>query len=144
MQKLFSEFTPSTASDWKNQLIKIGEAAFTLDPLSSTGVEKAMRFSLQVAIAVNTYLKDTNSSHPKDFYEEKLIESAVSHAHWTADYYRQAWASHRNLDFWDKRTNFKLDISKCETDTTKLIGEFYYYGINYDLTQVDTIIYKCN
>ena len=37
-----------------------------------------------------------------------------------------------------------FDISKCETDTTKLIGEFYYYGINYDLTQVDTIIYKCN
>jgi len=37
-----------------------------------------------------------------------------------------------------------FDISKCETDTTKLIGEFYYYGINYNLLQIDTLIYKCN
>ena len=129
---------------WKNQLIKIGEAAFTLDPLSSTGVEKAMRFSLQVAIAVNTYLKDTNSSHPKDFYEEKLIESAVSHAHWTADYYRQAWASHRNLDFWDKRTNFKLDISKCEsTFTHKLQNEFNKEKITIENKQSEPIRIDC-
>ena len=37
-----------------------------------------------------------------------------------------------------------FDISKCETDTTNLIGEFYYYGINYNLLQIDTLIYKCN
>lgn len=110
---------------WNKQFIKIGEAAFTLDPLSSTGVEKAMRFSLQVAIAINTYLKDPDSQHPKDFYEEKLIESVVNHAHWTADYYRNAWACSEKSEFWMKRAGFQLDISKNKTDfTLKLEKEF--------------------
>ncbi|MEP7095428.1 MAG: tryptophan 7-halogenase [Flavobacterium sp.] len=110
---------------WNNQFVKIGEAAFTLDPLSSTGVEKAMRFSLQVAIAINTYLKDPDSQHPKDFYEEKLIESVVNHAHWTAGYYRNAWACCEKAEFWTKRTGFQLDISKNKTDfTLKLEKEF--------------------
>lgn len=110
---------------WDNQFIKIGEAAFTLDPLSSTGVEKAMRFSLQVAIAINTYLKDPDSEHPKNFYEEKLIESVVNHAHWTADYYQNAWACHDKTEFWIKRINFRLDISNHKTAfTNKLEKEF--------------------
>jgi flavin-dependent dehydrogenase len=110
---------------WNKQFVKIGEAAFTLDPLSSTGVEKAMRFSLQVAIAINTYLKHPDSSHPKDFYEEKLIESVVNHAHWTADYYKQAWACSEKSEFWMKRAFFQLDISKNKTDfTSKLEKEF--------------------
>ncbi|WP_166923210.1 flavin-dependent monooxygenase QhpG [Flavobacterium poyangense] len=110
---------------WNKQFVKIGEAAFTLDPLSSTGVEKAMRFSLHVAIAINTYLKDPDSPNPKDFYEEKLIESVVNHAHWTADYYRNAWACNEKTEFWSKRADFQLDISKSETDfTLKLEKEF--------------------
>lgn len=110
---------------WNKQFIKIGEAAFTLDPLSSTGVEKAMRFSLQVAIAINTYLKDLDSQHPKNFYEEKLIESVVNHAHWTADYYRNAWAYSEKSEFWMKRAGFQLEISKNKTDfTLKLEKEF--------------------
>lgn len=132
---------------WNNGFIKIGEAAFTLDPLSSTGVEKAMRFSLQVAIAINTYLKDPDSPHPKDFYEEKLIESVVSHAHWTADYYRNAWTSHEKTEFWTKRTNFQLDVSKNETDfTLKLEKEFNTNGILFEKKQepipVDFILYR--
>lgn len=110
---------------WNNQFIKIGEAAFTLDPLSSTGVEKAMRFSLQVAIAVNTYLKDQNSGDPKNFYEEKLIESVVNHAHWTADYYQNSWACNDKTEFWVKRINFQLDIWNHKTAfTAKLEKEF--------------------
>lgn len=125
---------------WSNQFIKIGEAAFTLDPLSSTGVEKAMRFSLQVAIAVNTYLKDTNSLHPKDFYEEKLIESVVNHAHWTAEYYQQAWPSSIETEFWKKRANFRLDISKNKSDFTfKLANEFNKERHIYENKQIEPI-----
>ena len=110
---------------WNNQWIKLGEAAFTLDPLSSTGVEKAMRFSLQVAIAVNSYLKDMNSIHSKDFYEEKLIESSVSHAQWTKEYYQDAWANSEPTEFWKKRADFKLDVTKYKTEfTSKLKDEF--------------------
>lgn len=112
-------------SPWNNQFIKIGEAAFTLDPLSSTGVEKAMRFSLQAAIAINTYLKNPNSEHPKDFFEEKMIESVVNHSNWTADYYHNAWSCNEESEFWAKRAGFQLDISKNKTDfTIKLEKEF--------------------
>ncbi|PKB18456.1 NAD(P)/FAD-dependent oxidoreductase [Flavobacterium sp. 5] len=125
---------------WNNQFIKIGEAAFTLDPLSSTGVEKAMRFSLQVAIAINTYLKDPDSQHPKEFYEEKLIESVVNHAHWTADYYSQAWACSEESEFWMKRANFQLDISKNKTDfTLKLEKEFNKERTVFEKKQVEPI-----
>lgn len=133
---------------WNKQVVKIGEAAFTLDPLSSTGVEKAMRFSLQVAIAINTYLKDPDSQHPKDFYEEKLIESVVNHAHWTADYYRNAWACCEKSEFWKKRASFQLDISKNKTDfTLKLEKEFNNDKPIFEKKQVepipvDYILYK--
>jgi stress response protein SCP2 len=52
--------------------------------------------------------------------------------------------SSNELENVDNQRLAVFDISKCETDTSKLIGEFYYYGINYDLSQIDTIIYKCN
>ena len=138
--KLFSPFVSKIGSNsiatclvttfvsqtpWNEQFVKIGEAAFTLDPLSSTGVEKAMRFSLQVAIAVNTYLKDPHSPHPKNFYEEKMLESVLNHTHWTADYYRKAWAYGKKTEFWIKRASFQLDISKNKTGFTfKLEKEF--------------------
>ncbi|OXA91700.1 hypothetical protein [Flavobacterium hibernum] len=35
-------------------------------------------------------------------------------------------------------------ISKCKNDTTKLVGKFHYYGINQNLSEIDTLIYKCN
>lgn len=52
-----------------NGLIQLGENAFTLDPLSSTGVEKAMRFSLQAAICVHTALATQNYQLAQSFYE---------------------------------------------------------------------------
>lgn len=95
---------------WNEQFIKLGEAAFTLDPLSSNGVEKAMRFSLQASIAVNTFLKNPGSSFAKDFYEEKLIESASNHAHWTASFYQTAWPYREDAPFWRNRSEIHLAI----------------------------------
>ncbi|MNU83292.1 putative FAD-dependent oxidoreductase LodB [compost metagenome] len=95
---------------WNEQFIKLGEAAFTLDPLSSNGVEKAMRFSLQAAIAVNTFLKNPESSNAKDFYEEKLIESASNHSHWTASFYQTAWPYQENAPFWKNKSEVHLSI----------------------------------
>lgn len=37
-------------------------------------------------------------------------------------------------------------ISKCERDSTKLVGELYYDGLNgsdYGQKEIDTLIYKC-
>jgi hypothetical protein len=38
-------------------------------------------------------------------------------------------------------------LSKCENDTTKLVGKYHFYGLKglYDgVDQTDTLLYKCN
>ncbi|SDE84873.1 Dehydrogenase (flavoprotein) [Dyadobacter soli] len=94
---------------WEQYFIKIGEAAFTLDPLSSTGVEVAMRFSLQTAIAVHTMLIDGDEAVAKAFYENKLAEAVTSHQRWTSEYYAQSGKASANFPFWEKRRSFHAD-----------------------------------
>ncbi|NSL90907.1 FAD-binding protein [Chitinophaga sp. Mgbs1] len=88
---------------WHHRWLRLGETAFAIDPLSSTGVEKAMRFSLQAVIAVNTVLTTGEEQLAKDFFEGQLISSVVSHTRWTIQYYAQAWpgATH---SFWQNRS----------------------------------------
>ncbi|HEY1166615.1 MAG TPA: tryptophan 7-halogenase [Chitinophaga sp.] len=94
-------FTYAHAHPWNNGYIRLGEAAFSLDPLSSTGVEKAMRFSLQAVVAVNTILESGDEQMGRSFYEDSMIASVISHMQWTAAYYAKAWpAAH---PFWKER-----------------------------------------
>lgn len=93
------------ADSWQDGRIKIGDAAFALDPISSSGVEKAMRFSLQAVVALHTVLSDgtpASAALSRDFYEHRLIETCARHAHWTAASYRQAWCGER--PFWRQRS----------------------------------------
>jgi len=86
---------------WDRRYIRLGEAAFSLDPLSSSGVEKAMRFSLQAVIAVNTILRCGDEQLAQRFYEKRLIDAVVTHAHWTADYCASAYTN--DHPFWKER-----------------------------------------
>lgn len=108
---------------WVEQFIKIGEAAFTLDPLSSTGVEAAMRFSLQTAIAVHTMLSDGNPVVARAFYESKLADAVASHCRWTSDYYAQSGKLETPSSFWEKRRNFRLDEITASNDFTALVKQ---------------------
>lgn len=88
---------------WLPGHIKLGDAAFAIDPLSSSGVEKAMRFSLQAVVAVNTMLRDPGATvMARDFYMERLLDCVARHCVWTRRHYSQAWpgASHA---FWHER-----------------------------------------
>lgn len=102
--------TPYLSPDsWQDGRLKLGDAAFALDPVSSSGVEKAMRFSLQAAVALHTLLgDDRNGSHAlaRRFFVERLAEACARHAHWTEAYYGQAWCADR--PFWQAR-------ARCET-----------------------------
>lgn len=95
------------AAPWKNAYIRLGESAFTLDPLSSTGVEKAMRFSLQAAIGVHTALATTEVKLARTFYEEKLLFTVATHTAWTRNYYQEAWCSENDTFWQDRSTPFK-------------------------------------
>lgn len=96
-------FTYSHTAPWEDHYVRLGEAAFSLDPLSSTGVEKAMRFSLQAVIAVNTILQGGNEDMAQTFYENRMIASISSHTHWTSSYYAQAWPGQEHA-FWKDRS----------------------------------------
>lgn len=97
--------TPYVAHDsWQDGCLKLGDAAFALDPISSSGVEKAMRFSLQAAIAIHTFCQaesEAQQSLAREFYQQRLIETAARHHFWTASYYQQAWCS--DSPFWQSR-----------------------------------------
>lgn len=97
--------TPYLAPDsWQDGRLKLGDAAFALDPISSSGVEKAMRFSLQAAVALNTMLGDDGATHhelARRFFESRLVEACARHAHWTEAYYAQVWCADQS--FWQIR-----------------------------------------
>ncbi|GAB2874709.1 hypothetical protein GCM10027093_07710 [Paraburkholderia jirisanensis] len=89
---------------WDDGRIKLGDTAFALDPISSSGVEKAMRFSLQAALALNTWSRAANTAEQelaRGFYETRLVESAARHFAWTARYYGETWCA--GSPFWQQR-----------------------------------------
>jgi len=68
-------------------MIHVGEAAFSIDPLSSQGVQKAMVSAMQGAIVVHTVLTapentDTAIAFYKQHQKESVIEHATIAAHW--------------------------------------------------------------
>ncbi|HSR50035.1 MAG TPA: FAD-dependent monooxygenase [Acidobacteriota bacterium] len=83
--------------------IKLGEAALSIDPLSSQGVQAAIRSGLQGAATVHTIL-----SRPRDarwarrFYRDRCREAVEFHQQLTARYARLCL--HRwNTSFWRER-----------------------------------------
>ncbi|SKA36081.1 Dehydrogenase (flavoprotein) [Chitinophaga eiseniae] len=87
---------------WYNNRIQLGEAAFAIDPLSSTGVEKAMRMSLQAVIAIHTIFQKNTPAIAQEFFENRLADSVAHHMQWTSRYYAEAWPAGVH-PFWKTR-----------------------------------------
>ncbi|MFT5162197.1 MAG: hypothetical protein ACI9FJ_000765 [Alteromonadaceae bacterium] len=89
--------------------IRVGEAALALDPLSSSGVQKAIHTALSGAIAVHTLLKNPlNREAAKTFYRDSLDQSALQHKQWAQDFYGTG-ASFYNTPFWQTRAQFNRE-----------------------------------
>ncbi|MFZ6759491.1 flavin-dependent monooxygenase QhpG [Undibacterium sp. Ji50W] len=111
--------TPYLALDsWQDGRLKLGDAAFALDPISSSGVEKAMRFSLQAVVAIHTLLGSTDSNRhdhhdrhelARHFFEQRLTETCARHQYWTQSYYAQAWCSEH--PFWRSRAGIAANCA---------------------------------
>lgn len=94
------------SASYQSKRFKLGDAAFALDPISSSGVEKAMRFSINAAVALHTLLSDPYKSSDamvQEFYEQRLIETCARHTLWTRRHYRQAWCA--DQAFWQNQTH---------------------------------------
>ncbi|OJV14932.1 MAG: hypothetical protein BGO21_19885 [Dyadobacter sp. 50-39] len=108
---------------WEQQYLRVGEAAFALDPLSSTGLEAAMRFSLQAAVAVHTMLTDNDPTVAKAFYESKLADAVASHHRWTSGYYAEAGKINAHFPFWQKRREFRMEAIPATNAFTALVKQ---------------------
>ncbi len=83
--------------------IRVGDAAFTIDPLSSQGVQTAIGTALHAAVVINTILDQPgNSTMAMDFYRRRITESAQFHSHAAATQYREQWMF-SSTPFWRRR-----------------------------------------
>ncbi|MCX5768369.1 MAG: NAD(P)/FAD-dependent oxidoreductase [Gemmatimonadetes bacterium] len=86
--------------------IRVGDAALAIDPLSSSGVQKAIQSALAGAIVVNTLLRRPESTDAAlTFYRESLQESAVRHRLWAGSHYATAAARFSDAFWHDRASN---------------------------------------
>lgn len=112
-----ADATPYLDSECINShSIKVGDAALALDPLSSTGVQKAIDTSLTGAVVINTILRHPErSAAASGFYRTRLAEASEKHRRWTAQYY--AAAKQSGAFYLARSTGAAL-----ETDKTTVTG----------------------
>ncbi|KIC41854.1 tryptophan halogenase [Ruegeria sp. ANG-R] len=73
--------------------LRVGEAAFSVDALSSQGVQLAMAQAVQAAVVVNTLLmKPEYSDLALSFYADRQSERVQTHSALAADFYAQQQA----------------------------------------------------
>lgn len=89
--------------------IALGEAALALDPLSSSGVQKAIQTALAGAIVANTLIESrASAAAAMAFYETNLGEASTRHRKWATSYYAEA-ARERADIFWRRRAGPAAD-----------------------------------
>jgi len=89
--------------------IKIGEAAFTIDPLSSQGVQTAIGTALHAAAVLHTISRRPESTRVAlDFYNSRQRNAANLHAASAASFYAKA-AKFYGTDSWLRRSTMSQD-----------------------------------
>lgn len=89
--------------DWlQENWWRIGDAVLSVDPLSSSGVEKSMRFALQAALAANTVLQGGDGKIAQAFLRQRLDDARDRHVAWRQEHYGscQRWP---DAAFWKER-----------------------------------------
>jgi len=83
--------------------IKVGDAALAIDPLSSSGVQKAIQNALAGAVVVNTLLRKPEASAAAlRFFHESVNMASDSHCRWAAGHYLEV-AQRGGGSFWQNR-----------------------------------------
>ncbi|HEX6315087.1 MAG TPA: NAD(P)/FAD-dependent oxidoreductase [Gemmatimonadaceae bacterium] len=110
--------------------ISIGDAALALDPLSSSGVQKAIQTSLSGAIVVNTLLRRPDSRDAATrFYRNTIRESSERHQAWARRHYATA-AVTRPHAFWTDRAQGVSRLDGEDTVTTAPQGDDTPLGLS--------------
>jgi hypothetical protein len=81
----------------------VGDAALALDPLSSTGVQKAVQTALAGALVVNTLSRKPGLTESAlAFYRRSLADASARHRSWASSHYGLVAAA-RDGVFWATR-----------------------------------------
>jgi hypothetical protein len=82
--------TPYLASDCITpDSILLGDTALAIDPISSSGVQKAIQSALSGSIVVNTLLRRPDLKDAAlGFYRAHLADASERHRRWTAQHFR--------------------------------------------------------
>jgi hypothetical protein len=100
--------------------IKVGDAALAIDPLSSSGVQKALQNGLAGAVVVNTLLRKPDSSAAAfRFFRESINTASSSHCRWAAEHYQEV-ARRGGGSFWQKRAAGAVSSSPPAESPTSL------------------------
>ena len=68
--------------------IRLGDAALAIDPISSSGVQKAIQSALSGAVVANTLLRRPAARRSAmSFYRAQLSDASERHRRWAADHY---------------------------------------------------------
>lgn len=107
-------------------LIKVGEACFSIDPLSSQGVQAALNSGLQGAFVVHTLLtRPENSKEAMQFYRNRQEETVARHHKLAAQFYSES-GFYKTSEFWQKRGVSKaVERSAILPPNPPLSGELY-------------------
>jgi flavin-dependent dehydrogenase len=83
--------------------IKVGDAAVSVDPISSSGVQRAVQTALAGAVVVNTILRrPADADVARRYYRNSLRRASDRHRAWAAAHYAAA-ATRRASPFWTRR-----------------------------------------
>ncbi|MED5621136.1 flavin-dependent monooxygenase QhpG [Ideonella sp. BN130291] len=96
--------TPRLARDIADaRVFKVGEAAFSIDPLSSQGVQAALRSALHAAACLHTLVhRPHHQALALQFHRDQVQRAAARHAQLAAGFHRAA-ALARGTAFWQAR-----------------------------------------
>ncbi|MBK1870377.1 NAD(P)/FAD-dependent oxidoreductase [Aestuariivirga sp. YIM B02566] len=105
-----TDATPSVALNAATpSSIALGETALALDPLSSSGVQKAIQTALAGAIVANTLVKSrASAAAAMAFYATTLGEASARHRKWAMSYYAEAARARPDV-FWRRRAGPTAD-----------------------------------
>lgn len=97
--------------------IKVGDSALAIDPLSSSGVQKAVQSALSGAIVVNTLLRRPDSADAAmRFHRDSLAGASRRHSQWAASHYASV-LRRAGTPFWVQRAAKAGTVDAVGTDT---------------------------
>ncbi|HEX8250295.1 MAG TPA: tryptophan 7-halogenase [Pyrinomonadaceae bacterium] len=119
-------------------LIKVGEACFSIDPLASQGVQAAMNSGLQGSFVVHTLLtRPENSKEAVQFYRNRQEETVARHHNLAAQFYAESLFYNTGA-FWRKRSISKTSRHTVIPPVNPALSDKLYLKLSDAATLIDT------